>query len=300
MPPPRGRLDILSGVITALTERLCRLDARVLAVELGNPTCARLAEVEVTVADLIRSAQTSMDDVIIKNGVYIKLLRSEVGAKLEESKDLNLKVSTSLIALDGIDFRLSLRLDELGESLTAAIRRAEALETSLEVTPTRGAFHALQTDMISVQKKVKRRELSGRGRNREGRIESVETLRESLHGVSARVDDMCERVGCLAREVVRGLGTSCDLSVEASVEAEVSLAQEAAGLLRGRNRSGSCSRGPSCDSVGIEDARWREERQLAAGVGGGVDGDGGEHGRGGRKGGKPGGKKGAGGVPGGQ
>ena len=91
MPPPRGRLDILSGVITALTERLCRLDARVLAVELGNPTCARLAEVEVTVADLIRSAQTSMDDVIIKNGGCIKLLRSEVGAKLEESKDLNLK-----------------------------------------------------------------------------------------------------------------------------------------------------------------------------------------------------------------
>ena len=277
MPPPRGRLDILSGVITALTERLCRLDARVLAVELGNTTCARLAEVEVTVADLIRSAQTSMDDVIIKNGVYIKLLRSEVGAKLEESKDLNLKVSTSLIALDEIDSRLSQRLDEMGESLTAAIRRAEALETSLEVTPTRGAFRALQTDLISGQKKVRRRE---------GRIESVETLRESLHGVSARVDDICERVGCLAREVVRGLGTSCDLSVEASVEAEVSLAQEAAGLLRGRNRSGSCSRAPSCDSVGIEDARWREERQLAAGVVGGIDGDGGEHGRGGRKGGQ--------------
>ena len=153
MPPPRGRLDILSGVITALTERLCRLDARVLAVELGDPTCARLAEVQVTVADLIRSAQTSMDDVTIKNGVYIKLLRSEVGAKLEESNDLNLKVCTSLIALDGINFRLSLRLDELGESLTAAIRRAEDLETSLEVTPTRGAFEALQTDMISLQKK---------------------------------------------------------------------------------------------------------------------------------------------------
>ena len=103
--------------------------------------------------------------------------------------------------------------------------------------------------------------------------------------------------------------------MEASVEAEVSIAQEAAGLLRGRNRSGSCSRAPSCDSAGsgpagIEDARWsvlgarrakgREERQLAAGVGGGVDDDGGEHGREGRKGSKPGGKLGAGGAPGGR
>ncbi len=65
MPPPVGRLDILSGVITALTERIGRLDARVLAVELGSPTCAWLAEVEVTFSHFVRAVMPSMGDVII-------------------------------------------------------------------------------------------------------------------------------------------------------------------------------------------------------------------------------------------